>query len=448
MTYILSVLLTSLQMLACSIFFDVFFVRKYLRRKHYALLIIWAVVSILMANIMQNNIGVSLFAIEIAIYYFMNLTLYVGNWDRRLFVTVTHYATIFSITYLTQILCAAAMNMTRGELINNQRYYTLVMTLNIGECFLFPLLLQPIHKKPVVSQKARPWIPLALFFPICTLFTLFMAQMAQGDIAWTVSLFILCVTDISALLLLDQIENTSQLRETLAVSRQRMNIEQANMKALSDSYTAQRKMIHDFRKYLTTLAGMLEQGNITQAVQYLEDLKLSQTERILLVNTHNPLIDAILNQEGYAAQDKHIDIRFVLNNLSEMAIPSLDLTIVIGNLLDNAIEGCERLESGQQRNILVKAIYDDDKERKSLFFSVVNTSPPVTIRDEKVITTKSPPELHGYGLPNVLSVLKKYNVEYVMSYKNGKFLFALEWPVDDSSPSNENSNGAEKQEVK
>lgn len=427
MGYALSALLTSLQMIACSLLFDVFFIRKYEHKKHYAVLMLWAAISILVANITQNNIGIPLFIVEIVIYYGMNLTLYMGHWDRRLFVTITHYATIFTITYLTQMAFAAALQTTRQELVKQHGYYTLVIILNMGECFLFPLLMRYFHRIPVMPQKTRMWLPPALFFPVCTLFMLVMAQTARDNIPWMVGLFTLCVTDISALLLLDQLENASLLREMLAVSHQRILVQQANMKALSDSYTKQRKMTHDFRKYIAVLSEMLEQGNVAQAKQYLQELKVGQTERILLVNSHNPLLDAILNQEGYAAQNKNIDIQFVLNDLSKITIPPIDLTIVIGNLLDNAIEGCERLKQGQQHSILVKAIYNDDEDGQSFFFSVVNTSPPVTLREEKIQTTKKPAELHGYGLPNVLSILKKHHVEYTFSYKEGKFLFALDW---------------------
>lgn len=318
MGYALSALLTSLQMIACSLLFDVFFIRKYEHKKHYAVLMLWAAISILVANITQNNIGIPLFIVEIVIYYGMNLTLYMGHWDRRLFVTITHYATIFTITYLTQMAFAAALQTTRQELVKQHGYYTLVIILNMGECFLFPLLMRYFHRIPVMPQKTRMWLPPALFFPVCTLFMLVMAQTARDNIPWMVGLFTLCVTDISALLLLDQLENASLLREMLAVSHQRILVQQANMKALSDSYTKQRKMTHDFRKYIAVLSEMLEQGNVAQAKQYLQELKVGQTERILLVNSHNPLLDAILNQEGYAAQNKNIDIQFVLNDLSKI----------------------------------------------------------------------------------------------------------------------------------
>lgn len=43
-------------------------------------------------------------------------------------------------------------------------------------------------------------------------------------------------------------------------------------------------------------------------------------------------------------------------------------------------------------------------------------------------TTKPEPELHGFGLPNVMDILHKYGVFYLMDYKDGSFLFCLEWP--------------------
>ena len=107
-------------------------------------------------------------------------------------------------------------------------------------------------------------------------------------------------------------------------------------------------------------------------------MKVRQTERILLVNTHNPIIDAIFNQKGYAAKEQDIDLHFEINDLSEMSIPSVDLTVVMSNLLDNAIEACEKLEK-QERRMAVKAIYNKSDNPPTLFFSVENASKSVEI---------------------------------------------------------------------
>lgn len=146
-----------------------------------------------------------------------------------------------------------------------------------------------------------------------------------------------------------------------------------------------------------------------------------------LPHTHNPIIDAIFNQKGYAAKEQDIDLHFEINDLSEMSIPSVDLTVVMSNLLDNAIEACEKLEK-QERRMAVKAIYNKSDNPPTLFFSVENASKSVEIFGDHIPTTKPEPELHGFGLPNVMDILHKYGVFYLMDYKDGSFLFCLEWP--------------------
>ena len=121
MGYALSVILTSLQVWAFSLLFDVFFERRYTGKKFYALLALWMAVIIVEANILQNRIGALLFLCEIAAFYLMNVTLYKGSWDRRIFVTVTQYAGAFSISYLTQLLFAFVMSISWEELVNQRR---------------------------------------------------------------------------------------------------------------------------------------------------------------------------------------------------------------------------------------------------------------------------------------------------------------------------------------
>lgn len=438
MGYALSVILTSLQVWACSLLFDVFFERRYAGKKFYAMLVLWMAVAVLEVNILQNNTGTLLFLSEIAVFYLMNVTLYRGHWDRRIFVTVTQYASIFSISYLTQLVFTSVLSTSWQELIDRKSLYTVVLLINLIQWFVFPLVLRHFHSPLIEHAKPHTWVTLGLFFPGCTLFIIFMGKIGDPEnTAWHICLAIMCVVDISALFLLDQLENSIQMREMLAVARQRAETQASNIKALTDSYAAQRRLTHDFRKYLFALSNMLAQGKVEDARKYLEKLKVQQTERILLVNSHHPTIDAILNQAGYTAQSKNIDIHFVLNDLSKVGIPVLDLTVVMSNLLDNAIEGCERLPAGEKRWISVKAIYTE-AQPNSLFFSVTNSSLPLTVTGDHLPSTKHPAELHGYGLPNVLSILKTYHAEYVMACEDGHFLFAVEWP--DAARDDDESN--------
>lgn len=221
-------------------------------------------------------------------------------------------------------------------------------------------------------------------------------------------------------------EGEAEARQRLLVARERAAAQEEAIQALTAAYAAQRKMTHDFRHHLATLSSLLEGDAPEKAKAYLKELEESQTSRPLLVNCHHPFLDAILNQKGYAAQAAGVDIHFELNDLSGVKIRETHLAVVLGNLLENALEGCQRLPDSAPRWIRVKLLHD--REEGQLFLSIENTSLPVAIQGDTIPSSKGEPELHGYGLPNVFSVLRQYGAQWAMNYQEGAFLMAIEWP--------------------
>ena len=142
-----------------------------------------------------------------------------------------------------------------------------------------------------------------------------------------------------------------------------------SIEALSASYAAQRKLTHNFNAHLATLSSYLDNEQIKDAQDYITTLQEQQTDRILIANTHNSTIDALLNQKAQVAKKNSIDIRFKVNDLSGIKVAPIDLVIIIGNLLDNAIEACVKLPAGE-REIYAQLLLED-----TLFLSFRNTSP-------------------------------------------------------------------------
>ena len=193
------------------------------------------------------------------------------------------------------------------------------------------------------------------------------------------------------------------------------------MEALGKAYSDQRKITHDFNAYLETIDGLLKENNIESAKQFIDKLRAKQTTRLLLVNSHHPIMDALLNQKAYAAKNNDIAIHFEINDLSKLEVNPVDMTAMLGNLLDNAIEAC--LAHKIDKQIQVKALLG-----KTFYFSIRNTCNPVKIVNDTIATTKPDAENHGFGIENVKAIIQKYNGEYAMEYKNGWFLFAGEIP--------------------
>ncbi len=268
----------------------------------------------------------------------------------------------------------------------------------------------------------------ATIFPILTLIVLLLSgSLSSESRIWQVSLVILNLVDVAALSLFGYMERTSMEREQLIAASERARIQDENIQALSQAYSTQRKMTHDFRAHLDALSSLLEQDDMEGARSYLAELRVRTTERILLVNSHNAAIDAVLNQKSYIGKQQGIDMRFRVSDLSALRIPAADSTIVLGNLLDNAIEACAKFEQ-EARWIEVRLLYHTNDNPAVLLITVTNPSLPVKIRNGKIATSKKNAMLHGFGLQNVEEILNRHEAEHTLSYTDGLFSFYCSWP--------------------
>lgn len=299
--------------------------------------------------------------------------------------------------------------------------YIFLSIFSHGLPLLFCFILNRLRKRKHFETSNWNWyfIPAVLSF-MCILMELYLNnsfQHSQIDpFPLSVCATFIAVFNIASLLLVSWIEQTSHYREETLLLHAQIKAQSEGIEALSLSNSAQRKLTHDFRAHLETLDSLLENQSFQEAADYITRLRAEQTERILLVNTHNSAMDAILNQKALIAKKHDIDVQFAVNDLSPLLIDAVDLTVIISNLMDNAIEACEKLPI-HERQIHVKALLED-----AFFFSIRNRSEPVQVRDNMVITTKPNTLLHGYGLQNVRSTLNKYDSYFGIDYQNGWFL--------------------------
>lgn len=314
-----------------------------------------------------------------------------------------------------------------GFLRIQKSYLVNMHSVIIAVCFL-----QAKARNGKLSQATNfRWytIPAVLSFASVLLIFFFGSCFQQGQISiqpLCVCATFITVMQIAALLLISWMEQNANFREEAISLQAKSKAQQESIEALSAAYAQQRKLTHDFRAHLSTLDGMLMQQNrdINTIQTYIHSLQSKQTERILLVNTHHAALDALLNQKALVAKNRKIDIQFSVNDLSPIKIDMVDLTVIISNTLDNAIEACEKLPE-TDRQIYVQALLEEDE----LFYAVRNKSLPVNmIANQLPASTKENPSFHGYGLQNVHTTLEKYHTFYAMDYENGWFEFATELP--------------------
>lgn len=422
---ILSIIGNTVSVLTEIILFDSFFPRKKSGRSYWLLVTVGVFTISMFSFLIGSNSGYTLkILVEVTFYYILCAVLYQSRWDRRLFITVTTYAVLYASAHWLDTLCMYTLNLSYKEYIWNVPLYSMVFILRPLILLAIALVIRKYHQPLSVGKHARAWVPLSAVFPLCTLLIIWQIYTyPKEQQVWQICLLILNAVDVVAIFMFDHLEQSAENREKLVAAAERARVQDENIEALSQAYAGQRKITHDYRTQLSTLSELVNQGNLREVKAYLSEMKDHQSERILLINTHNAAIDAVLNQKGYAGQRQGLDIRFRVNDLSALKLPRVDVTIVLGNLIDNAMEACSQLQESEQW-VSIQILYNQG----ILSISIINPSLPVQFVNGQITTTKPDPLLHGYGLRNVQDILDKYKAEYTFSFENGRFIFTADWP--------------------
>lgn len=427
--YFLTYLWTWMEYFSAILLFDAFSARKMERFRHWIIVTSLAFLEATLLNFAAITMpNYSKIVIGLVLLFSLHRFLYTSNRMFSFYISVIFYATICCVDncwYTMLLLMSEAQDsVTPGEMVWQNLFMHSVI---IAVCFL-----QAKARNGKLSQATNfRWytIPAVLSLASVLLIFFFGNCFQQGQISiqpLCVCATFITVMQIAALLLISWMEQNANFREEAISLQAKSKAQQESIEALSAAYAQQRKLTHDFRAHLSTLDGMLMQQNrdINTIQTYIHRLQSKQTERILLVNTHHAALDALLNQKALVAKNRKIDIQFSVNDLSPIKIDMVDLTVVISNTLDNAIEACEKLPE-TDRQIYVQALLEEDE----LFYAVRNKSLPVNmVANQLPASTKENPSFHGYGLQNVHTTLEKYHTLYAMDYENGRFEFATELP--------------------
>lgn len=332
-----------------------------------------------------------------------------------------------SVLALTQLLlwalARAALGMTFGALLSQGSLAGVIGGFGFLIGILI-LLLARFMELPEIHQTGTSQSVLSLLFPgasICLLVIMIYMAREIREITLVTVLFgcVLVVANGAIFYLLRMMKlQAREERERLLLNRQ-MELQTESILALEKSYRSQRQATHEFRSQLQTIHDLLAGGQPDRALDYIHELRGMQTSRGLAVNTHHPIFDAILNQKYQAARELDIDIRLQVNDLSPVKLGTDAMVVLFSNLLDNAIEACQKLPQGR---IIQCSILASD----SLYLSIANTSPPVTITGGHIPTTKEPRQEHGFGLVSVRRILENLGAEYTFHYADGWFEFAAE----------------------
>ena len=177
---------------------------------------------------------------------------------------------------------------------------------------------------------------------------------------------------------------------------------------MSDNFDKQNRKMHEYKNQIECLSALCRKNNYAELEQYLEQISEGVVHDVDYVDTHNAMVNVVINQKYREMMEDNIVAVLQLSDLSGLWIAQKDIVVILANLLDNAIEACKKLES--RRVIKIKMVIENEK----LLLSVRNTYNGEYIREQdNFVTTKTKDtKEHGIGLKNVIQTLEKYGGTY------------------------------------
>jgi two-component system, LytTR family, sensor histidine kinase AgrC len=327
---------------------------------------------------------------------------------------------ICTIWMLTEIITSTVLNMLGFHGTQLVVYGAAISKLTMFICAIFISHYTKRklgHDLPYRYVFLMLLVPLGSIFIIHNIFVLSSLYKQYSHIAMTTGIILLIINYVIFEVYEWLMENSETQEKSLLYeqqlelcSRQASEREERNLEI--------RKLRHDMQNHLVCLLGTIEERNYKETTEYVKklletsiDYKPHEVSR-----SGNIVVDSLINYKcSLAIKEK---IEFNTNIFIPIDIPfqNGNLTIILGNLLENALDACKQISEGK-RTIDLSVTYS----KGILYIIVKNTyiNEPIRNRNGIFLTTKKDRINHGLGLTSVEQAIEPYHGEVLYEYKNG-----------------------------
>ena len=211
---------------------------------------------------------------------------------------------------------------------------------------------------------------------------------------------------------------------------EKKNIEYQNrllerqVQEVQNIYMTMRGWRHDYHNHLQSMKAYVKMGQYEKLDEYLTLLEQDLDQVNQLIESGNVNLDAILNSKISLALKNGIEVDYKATCPEELTVSDIDLCALIGNLIDNAVEACEKLPEGERRFIRIYI----GVLKKQLYISITNATNEVVRKlDSEYITNKR--GNHGHGLKRINLVVDKYEGYINRQNEPGVFVTEIMLPL-------------------
>lgn len=329
-------------------------------------------------------------------------------------------------------ICAVLLSIATCTICEDLLYYLIVLLeiehiLVIGIIaadilfFMTVLLLQKaVDFKNKVDVPTAEWAAVIVIPVISLIISTMVLDKCRDEIAVAVGQICLVLVNILFFFLLDKIQTAYRERLDIGLLQQQNQTYENQIQLLNQSEERISALRHDLRNHLFTLAQLAAQSNSDAVKEYLQELLSDAGSADAFSETGNFVIDSFMNAKLTKAKNAGTDIDTELAVSGNINMEDKDISIVLGNLLDNAVRAVETCLGPRRLTVVMR------ETPGKLYLKIENThGESIQKRGNRILSSKADSRNHGIGLKNVQKVVDKYNGNMEVVYTEDVFTVKL-----------------------
>lgn len=198
----------------------------------------------------------------------------------------------------------------------------------------------------------------------------------------------------------------------------------AQLKEINALYYTMRGWRHDYHNHMQRIKANITMNQLEDAMDYISQMEEDLDSIDLKYRTGNASVDAVLNSKLTLAENDGIKVKCNAIVPDRLMITDVDLCVIIGNLIDNAIEACNAMKPEDDRFVRVYICI----MKGQLYITVTNATKEIIRKlDKEYITNKR--GNHGHGLHRINNVVEKYSGYINRKNEPGAFVTEIMLPM-------------------
>lgn len=346
--------------------------------------------------------------------------IYDDTFKRKALVTIL---IIFFLLISDILLFMIFINAINKNIFQKNNFFDIYVVFIVNMIrYLFVLIVINFYK--IRIEKNIPLIfslPIALTAVISMVITINMFLVINGNnykfIYINITLiFIVCIVSIYIFNKMVNVMSENARQKILIKQSEYYEKKiEADRKNINDT----RKIKHDMKNHMYAIKNMAKNNMSKDIITYTNDILGKIEGEKVYINTGNYLIDGILNVKFEEIKNQGIDFKYDVKIPEGIKLPEFEVITILGNLLDNAIEGVKSIKDNRYIEVFIS--YKDS----NLLIKIVNTFDGLVIKDNKgFVSRKGEKAYHGIGLENVREQVEKSNG--YMNIDTGNCMFTVD----------------------